>query len=247
MGASMRHHVSALPHRHAVLLLAACFTLAGCDDYPRVGPGPDDCPLWVTILQPRVSRLDIGATVTIRATDWVQTPCTPPDTRAAALRWSEWPPGVAGVDSLTGHVTALRPGLATINVSEPGWGYLGEADIGVFEPPSADTVVTEIRDVTDDSVLVTIEDANGALQRSRTVAAHNSACFVTPLSDSVRYSVVIYEPTRTDTSAAEWVVHAALEFTRSWYIFIGNSWNYSTNTLGPPYWALSGYNLDTGC
>jgi hypothetical protein len=229
-------------------ILFASIAVSGCGESATAYQCPF-CPCEAAArgplaISPDGRDLNVGDTLTASWSVAFPLCLDPADTVAAKRHWAASPTSVLAIDAITGHATALRPGWADIYLTSDA---LGIGSVRVYEPPSADTIVTEIRDVTDDSILVTIEDANGVVQRSRTVAARDSACFVTPLSDSVRYSVVIYEPTRTDTSAAEWVVHAALEFTRSWYVFIGNSWNYSTNTLGPRYWELSGYDPDRGC
>ncbi len=179
----------------SVLLLAPWLALLGCNQ----SPGPVACGFVVNLalLQPSSPRLNIGDTVTMHAT-WDQAvarQCLPPDTTAAGLRW--WTDnGVVAIDSMSGRVTALRPGGGAILLSPVGTynAVLGSTNAGVLYPPSADTIVTIIRNHIGDSAWVVLQDATGAVQQSQTVGPRDSTCWVTPLSDSVRYSVTIRPP-----------------------------------------------------
>ena len=218
--------------------------LLGCDHAdPYSGPG--GCPFVVNhaLLTPSSPRLHIGDTLTMHVNSWAPVPrqCLPSDTTAAGLWWWAYGAGVA-IDA-RGHLTAARPGFGAIFLSQVGdsnaW---GQTDVGVFEPPGADSVVTIIRNRFEDSVRVILQDANGALQRSQTVAAQDSACWVTPLSDSLHYSVVIYVP-GTD-SGAGWLAHSALLFNHRWIVAV-----YHSGTVPSWTWSLFGVSPDpgTGC
>jgi hypothetical protein len=240
----MRHRVLPRVRRHFVLLVAACIALLGCD-HTSPYSGPVGCPfvLNLALLSPSGPRLHIGDTLTMHVKSWapVARECLPPDTTAAGLWWSASSSEIA-IDS-RGHVTAVRPGSGIIALSQFGdSGALGQTDDGVYEPPGADSVVTIIRNRFEDSVRVALQDANGALQRSQTVAAQDSACWVTPLSDSLRYTVLIYVP-GTD-SGARWLAHSALLFNHRWIVAV-----YHSGTLPSWTWSVFGVSPDpgTGC
>ena len=228
----------------AIRLLTPWVVLLGCDNYPRVTSAGADCPLNIALLRPGSPRLNLGDTLTMHVASWAPRPdCLPPDTTAAGLRW--WAPdGVVAIESSTGHMTAVRPGLGLIYLSQTGVSdaALGATDIGVFEPPGADSVVTIIRNRFGDSARVMLQDANGALQRSQTVAAGDSTCWVTPLSDSVRYSAVVYvpPPTGPDSAAAGWTT---LKYLHTFQIVI------SAYSPSVPTWEPMAVNPDpgTGC
>jgi len=200
--------------------------LLGCDN--AANPRPVGCPyvLNLALLSPSSPRLHIGDTLTMHVKTWapVGAECLPPDTTAAGLRWST-ADGVVVIDSLTGHVTALRPGGAFIYLAQVGVfdAALGSTDAYVFEPATADSVVTIIRNSTGDSAFVVLEDATGAAQKWQTVVPRDSTCWVTRLSDSVRYSVTIRpapQPPGSDSSTVRWITHSALAFNRTWVIVV---------------------------
>jgi hypothetical protein len=207
--------------RHSVWLAALWMAVPGCDQTTSSGPVAG-CPPSTALLQPSHPSLNIGDTLTMHATSWVpRLDCLPPDTTAAGLRW--WTNnGVVAIDSMTGHVTALRPGGAAIWLTPVGASdvVLGLTYAGVFYPPSADTVVTLIRNHTGDSAWVVLRDATGAVQRAQTVAARDSTCWVTALSDSLLYSVTIRPPPQppgSDSSTARWVTPT---FAHTWLIAV---------------------------
>jgi hypothetical protein len=227
---------------HSVWLAALWIALLGCNHTS----GPISCGyvLNLALLQPPEPRVNIGDTLTMHRT-WdagVARQCLPPDTTAAGLRW--WTDnGVVAIDPKTGHVTALRPGGAAIVLSQVGDdGALGQTNVAVFEPPGADSVVTIIRNRFGDSARVMLQDATGAVQRSQTVAAGDSTCWVTPLSDSVRYSAVVYVPSPAgpDSAAAGWIT---LAFNHTFQIVI---YEYTPSV---PAWAPFYVSPDpgTGC
>jgi len=230
--------------RHAVLLLACCVGPLGCDNYPRTSGVVPDCPLNIALLRPQGPTLNIGDTLTMLVTSWVsRRDCLPPDTTPAGLRW--WPANrVVAIDSMTGHVTALRPGSGAIWLAPAGDSdvVLGLTYAGVLEPPNADSVVTIISNRFGDSARVMLQDADGAVRRWQTLAAGDSTCWVTPLSDSVRYSAVVYvpPPAGPDSAAAPWTTHAALAYMHTFQIVI---YEYSPSVPG---WAPYGVSPDPG-
>jgi hypothetical protein len=186
-------------------------------------------------------QLQVGDTLTVHVKLWAPVPrqCLPPDTTAAGVRW-QTANGVVSIDSMTGHLTALRPGSGAIVLSQVGVsdGALGSTGADVFEPPGADSVVTIIRNRFEDSARVMLQDANGTLQRSQTVAAGDSTCWVTPLSDSVRYSAIVYvpPPAGPDSAAAQWT---SLKYMHTFQIVV-----YSGRT--GPAWQPQGVSPDPG-
>ena len=218
--------------------------MLGCDRAPT--PGPVGCPyvLNLALLSPSQPQLHIGDTLTMHVKAWapVGRECLPPDTTAAGVWWWSEPAEVA-IDSTTGHLTAMRPGFGAIFLSERGDdGALGLTDVGVFEPPGADSVVTTVRNFTGDGAWVVLEDAAGAVQRAQTVGARASACFVTPLSDSVHYSVTIRPPpppAGSDSTMAKWLTHSGLAFNHTWQIVVDSTVVQSVQTVTVGLFALS--------
>jgi hypothetical protein len=244
----VRHSALARLRCHSVMLLVPWVALLGCDNTSPVSESVG-CPFVVNLalLSPSEPRLHIGDTVTMHVKSWAPVPrqCLPPDTTAAGLRW--WTAnGVVAIDSMTGHMTALRPGSGAIVLLQVGVtdAALGSAGPYVFEPPGADSVVTIIRNRFGDSARVTLRDANGTLQRSQTVAAGDSTCWVTSLSDSLRYSAIVYvpPPTGPDSASAGWITASALAYTHTFQIVVypGGS---------GPAWQTVGVSPDpgTGC
>jgi hypothetical protein len=120
-------------------------------------------------------------------------------------------------------VTALRPGVAQVGLSaHHSEAALGFTYLYVLEPPGADSVVSMIQNVSGDSARLVMADASGATQRSQTLVGHDSTCWVTRLSDSVRYSVAFYPPGPAP-SAAVWVTHSALSHTHTWQVVVADS------------------------
>ena len=111
---------------------------------------------------------------------------------------------------------------------------------GVLEPPGADSVVTILRNGTRDSVHVILEDANGIVQRSGTVPAADSTCWVTPLSDSLRYSAVVYVPPPggPDSATAPWISN--LQYTHTLRI------HFIYDSASVPGWEPTGVSPDPG-
>jgi hypothetical protein len=181
---------------------------------------PDQCFFsQFARLAPADSRLNIGDTLTMHVAQWTAPPgCLPSDTTAASTRW-DGGQGVVAIDATTGHLTALRPGLAFIYMLDGDAGAGASTSVGVYEPPGADSVTSVIMNHAPDSALFVLEDANGAVQRSQVLAARDSTCWVTPLSDSVKYSVSVYPAQgAAPPTAAEWVVHGVLMLEHTWYV-----------------------------
>jgi hypothetical protein len=229
---------------HAVLLVAPWLALLGCGSANPYS-APVECPFIrnYALLSPSEPRLHMGDTLTMHIKSWASLPreCLPRDTTAAGLWW--WSSsGEIAIDS-RGHLTAVRPGLGIINLSQIGdSGALGQTDDGVYEPPGADSVVTVIRNRLEDSVRVVLQDATGILQRAQTVAPQDSACWVTPVSDSLYYGVVIHVPGAD--SAARWLAHSALLFNHRWTVAV-----YHAGTPPGWTWSVFGSSPDpgTGC
>ena len=70
----------------------------------------------------RTTTLSIGDTVTFRAT-LGRDECLPAGAEPAEWRWSSGDTGIATIDSITGHASAVSPGTSVIHVvhaREPG-------------------------------------------------------------------------------------------------------------------------------
>jgi hypothetical protein len=207
--------------------IVALVALTPCGCKPATTTNEGDCfILNIAQIQPRAPRLNIGDTLKLRASfAGIAPQCLPRDTTAAGLRWST-ANGIASVDSTSALVVALRPGLGTIYVSEVGTDSLktlGSTDIGVFEPVSADSIVTVIRNVTNDTTRVVIQDAAGITQGSVLLKPSDSVCTVTPLADSVGYRVSLRPSPPpwagfTGDSTVKWVSHAGLQFNHTWFV-----------------------------
>jgi hypothetical protein len=95
------------------------------------------------------------------------------------------------------------------------------AEAYVREPPSADSLISTISNASADSALVTIEDATGTTQKTQVLAGHGSTCWITPLSDSVRYKVTAYEQGASPT-AEKWLKFY-LNYTHTWFVTVADT------------------------
>jgi hypothetical protein len=214
-----------------------------------VFPPVDRCFILVARIVPEGPVLDIGDTMTLRASFGGRTgECVPADTTPAALRWIAEQPGAITVDSVSGLLTAHRPGWSGIIVvprnGGPGGGpVLGTTAASVREPPSADSLISVAANLTADSVTVALSDASGAMIRTVTLAAGRSTCWNTPLPDSMQYSAAVYLPGQSSATSlgAKWVVPRALAFTHTWQVHI------DPQSSGPPTLDLAGVTPDRGC
>lgn len=252
---AMKPDIAASLCGRSVWLVAPCVALLGCNQVPAA-PVACGYVLNLALLSPALARLNIGDTLTMHRT-WdrgVARQCLPADTGAAGVRWWEGT-GVVAIDSITGHLTALRPGSAVITLSPVGLpdAALGQAGVGVLEPSSADSVVTIVRNVTGASAWVVVADANATVQRSQTVGARDSTCWVTPLSDSVRYTVTIRPPPPpvplpgdSDSTMVRWVPPSALDLNHTWRILVDSTVVQSVRTISVTLFALPP-DPGTGC
>jgi hypothetical protein len=206
----------------------------------------DRCFILVAAVQPAGPVLQIGDTMTLRASFFpdVAPECLPRDTTVAGLRWVSSDPGALTIDPVAGRLTARRPGWAQIIV-EPvgGGGVLGTTFASVLEPPGADSLISLVANLTSDSATVVLEDATGGVLRTVTLHASGVTCWNTPLSDSMRYSAQVYLP---DTSGAipigaKWVVHKAFASTHTWQVHI------DPQTGALPTLDVAGITPDRGC
>jgi hypothetical protein len=137
---------------------------------------------------------------------------------------------------LFAHVRALRPGGDEIMFFGPD-GVLAETPVSVREPPGADSVTSIVYNWAQESAQLVLADASGATQRSQTVAAHGTTCWVTPLSDSLRYTVVFSPPSAP--GGALWVSRGTLLFSHTVQVQV-----FDTIPGGPL--AIWGLNPDPG-
>lgn len=203
-------------------LVALLAVLAACESSTRI---VYPCSQLVAEVTPDGPRLQLGDTVTMHATFFHDAApgCLPPDTTAAGLRWVSGVPAIIAVNSTLGRLTAVRPGATQIILEPAGSGQvLGTTVANVLEPPSADTLISLIKNNTPDSATVVLEDATGAVVRSVTLTAATSVCWNTALSDSVRYSASLYLPAQPSATpvGAKWVVHDALAVSHTWTVAI---------------------------
>jgi hypothetical protein len=173
----------------------------GCNSEGTLSPfpgGPCEAvargPLAVA---PDGAFLHIGDTLTMRWSVAFPQCLDAKDTLVANRRWRvAQNAGVVAIDSLSGHVTGVRPGWTDIVLTSEA---LGSATLQVLEPLGADSVFTTIRNLLGDSATVVLKGANGTSLRSQTVAAGGWTCWVTPLSDSLGYSAVAYPQAGADS------------------------------------------------
>ena len=208
----------------------------------------DRCFILVARVVPDSPVLQVGDTLTVHAAFGGRSECTPADTTPAGLRWISSDAGVISVDPFSGRLTARGPGWAGIVVSPrdgaPGGGpVLGMTSASVLEPTGADTLTSFVANLAADSATVTLYDANGALLRSATLPVHGVACWVTPLSDSIRYSAQVYLPGHSGATSlgAKWVVRKALASTHTWRVTI------DPQSSGLPTLDIAGISPDRGC
>src|SRR6266545_4825646 len=79
---------------------------------------PDRCFILVAHVEPAAPVLQLGDTVTVRASFFQSAApeCLPSDTTSAGLRWISSDTGVISVDAAAGRLTARRPGVVQILV-----------------------------------------------------------------------------------------------------------------------------------
>ena len=114
-----------------ILLLVAALSagLAACGDYGITDP--DYCQVRKAAFTPADSVMQVGDTVTFHAAFIGSPACWPADTTSAALRWTGADSAVA-LDSLTGHATALKAGVARLEVRSASTHYiLGDWEVTV--------------------------------------------------------------------------------------------------------------------
>jgi len=225
-------------------LAAMLAVLAACRSSDAVNP--DHCFILVARVSPAEPILHVVDTVTMHATfsHDVAADCLPPDTTAAGLQWVSANPAVVSFDAGLSRLTAVRPGTAQIMVMPAGaFRVLGTTFASVLEPPGADSLISLVENNTPDSATVVLEDANGAVLRSVTLAATSSTCWNTALSDSVHYSAQVYFPAQPSATpiGAKWVVHVALAVSHTWTVAI------DPQTSGLPTLDLAGVTPDRGC
>jgi Big-like domain-containing protein len=98
--------------RANVLLAGAVLVSWGCGSEPI---NPDQCFIRLAVISPDPARLRVGEGVTLEAVVTDAPACLPPD--AGSLRWTSTDPATATVDALSGHVSAVRPGITEITLT----------------------------------------------------------------------------------------------------------------------------------
>jgi hypothetical protein len=96
-----------------VMLSSAAGILWGCTSNPT---NPDECNIRLAIVSPDPAVLAVGDAVTLQAELTEVTGCLPADARAGQLRWTTDDTMIATVDSLTGRLTAVQVGTATVSL-----------------------------------------------------------------------------------------------------------------------------------
>jgi hypothetical protein len=197
---------------------------------------PDHCFIQVASVVPGSPVLNVGETVTLRLRWNAAGDCLPRDTTAKSLRWEiqamDSAEGIASIDSIRARVTALRPGEVEVDVRlPPAYGITWDV-VRVVEPPTADSLMTIVRNQARDSATVILENASGITQRAQTLAPLGIACWVTPLSDSVRYRALVYSgPPGPIAIGGNWVAIGSVLWTHTWRVTVGNDGSLPPSTL----------------
>lgn len=226
------------------VMLAA--TVVACGSSDAIHLTTDSCQMPVVQVKPALPVLQLGDTVTMRASFIQGAPpeCLPSDTTAASLRWSSADTADITIDPAVGRLTARRPGWAEIVVVPAGsHRMLGGTVAEVLEPLDADSLISSIASGISDSATVILKDAAGSTLRTVTLHGFGSVCWNTPLSDSVQYSAQVFLPGDSVATpiAAKWVVKVALRSTHTWLVDI------DPQSSALPTLELRGVTPDQGC
>jgi hypothetical protein len=101
-------------HKLRLVLNAGALLVAACSSGEPLFP--DRCNIRLATIMPDPATLEVGQTVTLEAQLTDSPECLPSDATPANLRWTSDSPSVAGIDSLTGRLTATAAGTAQINL-----------------------------------------------------------------------------------------------------------------------------------
>jgi hypothetical protein len=101
-------------HTFRSVLSAVALLVAACSGEPPVVP--DRCNIRLATIMPDPATLDVGETVTLEAQLTDSRACLPSDAEPANLRWTSDNPSVAGIDPLSGRLTATGAGTAQISL-----------------------------------------------------------------------------------------------------------------------------------
>jgi hypothetical protein len=94
------------------LIVGGLPVLAGCADSPVM---PDRCNIRLAVISPDPATLTVGQELTLEAQLTASASCLPADADAGNLRWAS-ETTVAAVDSVSGHVKALRAGTTQVSL-----------------------------------------------------------------------------------------------------------------------------------
>jgi len=176
---------------HARRLLSPFATLAllvaiACSDEPSTGP--ESVPVAVVTVTPATQALLVGNTATLTAT---LTDASGRPIGDRPITWTSDRPDVATVTS-TGTVTAVAPGVATIDAASEG--KLGRAIVTVTRVAVAriditPTALTLFEGETG-AVEASVKDANGAVLDQREVAWRSSDVTVAAIDATGRVTAV---------------------------------------------------------
>jgi hypothetical protein len=129
-------------------------------------------------------------------------------------------------------VRALRDSHPSVTSGSRLWeviavvSILAACDSKGTGPANTNALTSVILNRGQDSAIVVLEDATGAVMRSQTIPAKDSACWTTALSDSVWYNVGvwvgngIYFPFANGSLNGAWVSHVALQQTHEWIVTV---------------------------
>jgi uncharacterized protein YjdB len=102
--------------------IGAAIASFGCAASDAPNYNTDTCLDRVVAIVPATPSLSVGDTITFNASyTYIHTsgPCDP-DVPATSLRWGSTDPATVAIDSLTGRLTGLRVGIASVTLRVPG-------------------------------------------------------------------------------------------------------------------------------
>ena len=184
------------------------------------------CPYVYPLgLQPSSAMMKIGDTLTMQWDLVDPQYLNPKDTLAANRRWRFDGGGDSGavvLDSVTGHVKALQPGWAQVVLTSEALAW--PAFLYVLEPPGADSIITVVQNaMSADSGTVILRGPGRTVLRSQTFRAGQATCWVTPISDSLFYTAIAYDPLADTVALSGWWTQVNLQYDHAFAVSVYDS------------------------